>query len=265
LSLLNSIDLTGTNRQVNVNASVSSINGVLSSSTGTAGLTKGGAGTLYLNGANTYTGLTDVTNGTLGGLGSLAGPLTIESSATFSPGTSIGTFTVNNSVTLLGTTLMEINRTNALNADHLTASSIACGGVLTVANLGPALQAGDTFQLFSGSISGAFAITNLPALSDPNLYWDTSALGSGTLKVASNYVAPPAPTILPVYVDGSGNLVLRTATVAGHNYILLSTPSLEGTPVWTQVSTNAGTGGTITLTVPVSLTQPREFFRLDAQ
>jgi hypothetical protein len=56
------------------------------------------------------------------------------------------------------------------------------GGVLTVTNLGPALQGGDSFQLFSaGSLSGAFTATNLPAL-NPGLAWSFNP-SSGVLSV----------------------------------------------------------------------------------
>jgi autotransporter-associated beta strand protein len=84
------------------------------------------------------------------------------------------------------------------------------------------------------------------------------------LNVTSNSVAP-TPTILPVYGDGLGNVVLRTATSAGYNYLLLSTTNLTAPVTWVTNSTTAGSGGTITNTVPVTLTQPNQFFRYQAQ
>ena len=50
-------------------------------------LQKKGAGTLLLNGTSTFTGLTTVTAGTLGGNGTLSGPLRVSSDATLAPGT----------------------------------------------------------------------------------------------------------------------------------------------------------------------------------
>ena len=260
LALANPMDLNGTSRSISVDASVANINATISDSAAAgAGLTKNGAGTLNLNAVNSYTGTTEVAGGTLGGTGTLAGPLTIDAAATLSPGASVGTFTVNNSVSLNGTVVMEINRTNAQNADLLAASSVSFGGALTVNNLGPALQAGDTFHLFGGSISGSFTLTNLPALGG-SLTWNTSALNTtGTITVAGGIAS--SPTILGPYIDGFGNLVIRTVTQSGYNYLLLSTTNLTLPITWITNSTTAGTGATITNTVPVNPAQPTKFFR----
>jgi len=69
LTLVNGIDLNGATRTVNVNASgtgaEAEIAGVIANGSGTAGLVKGGAGTLRLTAPNTYTGGTTVNAGTL--------------------------------------------------------------------------------------------------------------------------------------------------------------------------------------------------------
>ena len=115
----NSVNLNGGARTINVFASETNkaiLSGVLSDTVGGSKLTKAGSGTLILSGVNTYTGLTDVTAGTLGGTCTLAGPLNVATAGKVSPGPSIstiGTFTVNNSVTLLGSTFMKLNRSNA--------------------------------------------------------------------------------------------------------------------------------------------------------
>ena len=113
---------------------------------------------------------------------------------------------------------MELNRTNTPNADLISTATLSFGGVLTVTNMGSALQAGDSFQLFSGSLSGMFAATNLPALSPTNLFWDTSKLISqGIISVALESAA--VPVILPPSWNGT-NLILQAGSQTGFNYVL---------------------------------------------
>ena len=54
------------------------------------GLTKQGTGTLYLNGTNTYLGLTTVSEGTLGGTGTVTGSISVANGATLAPGVAAG-------------------------------------------------------------------------------------------------------------------------------------------------------------------------------
>lgn len=76
---------------------------------------------------------------------------------------------------------------------------------------------------------------------------------------------PSSPTIEPVYRDGSGNLVVRTTTVSGWNYVLESASALQSPITWTPVLTNAGSGGVITNLVPVNPATPKQFFRYRLQ
>ena len=158
--------------------------------TGAFSVTKEGPGVLQLNAANTFTGGLNVNGGTLGGNGSIGSVLTVGSGGTLQPGTGgtdIATLTVSNAVALSGTAQMVINRTNAQTASRLVASSsLSFGGALVVTNVGPALQAGDTFTLFTAdSMSHKFNFTNLPPLG-AWLAWNTAQLTfSGVISVVA--------------------------------------------------------------------------------
>src|SRR5207249_4942170 len=128
------------------------------------------------------------------GNGVISGPVTVNGS--LSPGSSLGTLTINNTLTLSGTTVMELDTGASPNSDRVTGlTSVTYGGTLTVNNIGPALAGGEIFTLFSaGSYSGSFGTLNLPSLGT-GLNWFTGNLG----------------------VDGS--LIVNRAPVAGNtNY-----------------------------------------------
>lgn len=274
------------------------IGSIVDGDTGTLGVNKKGDGSWTLDVGGSYTGDTKVEGGTLtfgsgsapiaslsiqllnnatlnvsalpGGLilassQSLSGQGTVQGNVTtagaISPGASVGTLTISGTLALSGTTVLELNRTNSPNADLLSAAGITFGGTLTVTNIGPALQAGDTFNLFDGTLSSAFAATNLPALSSPNFYWDTSLLNSqGILRVASN--VPPPPAIQPPGLDGT-NLVFKVHTESGFSYVVEASPTVSPAS-WTGIQTNTG-GGVLTFTIPVDPANPQRFLRIRVQ
>jgi hypothetical protein len=227
------------------------------------GTTVANGGTLLVNGVLNG-GAVAVNASILGGSGTILGSVGVTGGV-LAPGNSgIGTLTVSNSVTLdsASTNLMEINRTNAQNASLLSATSVTFNsGTLTVNNIGPTnLQAGDTFNLFTGgTISGTFAVTNLPALPSTNLYWNTSLLSSGIIKVASSGVS--TPTITSPATSGTNFTLQVAASQSGFNYVLQATPSLSPA-TWTNISTNAGTGGTLNFTNPITPGNRQMFFRI---
>jgi autotransporter-associated beta strand protein len=276
------------------------LSGVLS---GAGALTKTGGGTLTLSGANTYTGNTIVTNGTLAlsGSGSIAnsaniilatgaaldvsqtpsglltlangqtltgggvvnGSVTTVANSTIVPGglSVAGTLTVTNTATLGGNTIMLLN--NAGNSSQLTATNINYGGTLTVSNIGPALAAGNSFNLFTAAgYSGAFANIILPAL-PAGLGWNTNALNtSGTLSVV--VTASPQIGAISISGDGSGLIFGGTGGVANANYYLLATTNLA-MPLanWTPVLTNQfDSNGDFNFTNGMDTNLPQGFYRL---
>lgn len=119
------------------------------------------------------------------GSGSILGKLNLLAGSKLNPGDAIGTLTVQSDITMAGTLVMELNRTNAQPNDKLVSSSgtISGGGTLTVTNLGPALQGGDVFQLFNQPVSG-FTTLVLPAVPAGSV-WQTNLSLNGSIRVVS--------------------------------------------------------------------------------
>lgn len=198
--------------------------------TGGGGLTKIGNGVLSLNGINTYTGLTAVSAGSLGGTGVVSGPVTISATGTLAPGNSIGTLTISNSLTLAGNVVIELDSSAPQSNDVVNVTgSLAYGGTLTPTNLGPALVAGDSFQIFSPGGSGSITVAGLPGV---GLNWNFSP-ASGVLSVVAppsgntnsdlaNLLLTPLGTLSPTFVS---NVLSYTATESYANSPITVTPT----------------------------------------
>jgi autotransporter-associated beta strand protein len=199
----------------------STLNGVIGG--GFVSITKIGGGTLTLNGNNTYTGNTTVNAGsllvngqidsasvivnstaTLGGNGVISGSVVVQNGATLSPGASIGTLTLSDTLTLAGNTIMELNKTGGTLTNDLVkgVSTLTYGGTLTVTASGTALAENDSFNLFDATtFAGSFTTLTLPSL-PACLVWDTSKLSvDGTIKVTHETVKPVIGTITATEVQ----------------------------------------------------------------
>ena len=232
----------------------------LTSSGGT--LTKLGAGTLTLTGANTYSGATLIGNGTLAinnasgsatgtgivtvqnggtltGAGTLAGFVTVAAGGKFGPGNPLGVLTISNNLSLASgsTAYFQVQHLPLTNNSVNVSGTMTQDGTLIVTNSGAAaFIAGDSFKLFSATgYAGAFSSFNLPVLNG-GLFWSTSRLtADGTLGVV--WTNPPA--IRSVAMSG-GNLVLQgTNGTPNWNYTVLSSTNLT-LPLaqWTATATN---------------------------
>jgi hypothetical protein len=98
---------------------------------------------------------------------------------------------------MVGTLVMELNRTNAQPNDKLvsTSGTIYGGGTLTITNLGLALQGGDAFPLFNQPVSGFSAMT-LPLL-NAGLVWQNNLALDGSIRVVSTNATSIAIVMSP--------------------------------------------------------------------
>jgi fibronectin-binding autotransporter adhesin len=196
---------------------------------------------------------------TLKGSGGLNGNLVTLAGSIVNPGASIGTLTVANNATLGGTLLLEVNRASAPNSDRLTVSgTLTAGGTLAVTNIGGALQANDTFPLFSAGVSG-FTVS-LPATDLVNgvtYTWQNDVAANGSVKVLT--VTPITSPTLGVSQTGN-NL---NFSWSGPFKLQSQTNSLS-VGVSANWSDYPG-GGTSPVSVTINPANPTVFFRLSLQ
>lgn len=171
----------GTNTLLLLNASDHLFAGSI---TGTGSLSKLGAGTLFLSGASTFTGTTTVQQGALELVnGSLAAPVVVTASATFSgigslsnllvgsngivsPGTSVtpvGTLDVNGDLSFFSDSTFALDIGADGRSDRINATRVATllGGTISINALDPttSYQQDQTYTVLSaaGGVSGTFA------------------------------------------------------------------------------------------------------------
>lgn len=231
------------------------------SSTG-GGLTKIGAGTLYLDLAQTYTGPTFVNAGTLAGVGSIAGPVTINPGGNLGigdAGSAAGVFGINNSVTFHGQATFRIDKTGGnRTSDQLNSVTTAnYGGTLVITNVttdGTPLALGDTFNLVSATThNGTF--NTIVGSAGPGLGF---SFANGVLTVVNGVASNP--TNLTFSVSG-GTLTLSWP--ADHlGWILQSQTNSLSTGITTHWFDIGGSSSVTSVNYGLGSTNPTVFYRL---
>lgn len=229
------------------------------------------SGTLLVNGANGSSVITVVTNATLGGLGSIGGPVFIQPGGKLAPGIGtrgaltnvIGTLTAGGAASVSGAVVMKINRDASPNSDKFVAPSVTVnsGATLTVTDIGSTnFVAGDTFTLFSTAISGAFSTVTLPTLPASNLYWTNKLALDGSIAVATAGSVNPNSTNITASVSG-GTLTLSWPQ--DHTgWTLQAQTNPPGMGLGTNWFNVSGSDSTNSVSFPISTTNGSVFYRL---
>ena len=206
LTLQNKIDLNGSTRTINVFSQTAVISGDIRTGSGTAGITKTGAGTLILSGTNTYNGPTTVS----------AGTLTLSSSAAVG-GTS--------QIILSGTSRLEINAASTSLARLAAGSGVPLGTFLKYSQT----------QSAAGTTNGPGLIRGTVEINLTNVNPDyTLDLGSDSVflnLVAATYTSP---------ITLSGNASINSSTAAFTLGTGGITASTAGTKTLTITGSNTG-------------------------
>ncbi|MCW1913164.1 autotransporter-associated beta strand repeat-containing protein [Luteolibacter sp. GHJ8] len=151
------------------------------------GLTKLGAGTLYLSGFNSYTGLTTVSAGALGGAGFIDGSVQVATGASIAPGNPTGILEVDGNVNFATGSNFAVTINNA---NPTPAGELDVNGTLNLANANLTLTGTPTLPVYIiasyGTLSGGFASTpTLPA----GYTLQTNYLGNNQIAI----VRPASP------------------------------------------------------------------------
>jgi autotransporter-associated beta strand protein len=238
----------GASRTVTTSGGILTVGGIISGSS--YNLTKAGTGVLIFSGANTYTGTTTISNGTLalGAANRISNSSNIIlSGGTFSTGTStgydetVGTLSLQSNSTIalgIGSHILNFSASNGVSWTGSTVLTIT-GWTGTIGNC----SAGTAGRILVGSANTALTVDQLAQIkfNISGVDYPARLLSTGelvpTLKLSID--------IIGIQTEGVGFSVTVTAKDFNNNSIALGTNT-----VITLTSTNAITGtttGTITI------------------
>ncbi|TAL04376.1 MAG: hypothetical protein EPO07_05185 [Verrucomicrobia bacterium] len=239
------------------------------------GVTKVDAGTWTLTGASTTVGTLTTSGGTLVLNGGWTGPAVINTNATltgaggatnvtvnaggkFVPGAygSVGSFSVSNALTMAGSVYVSLNRSLAQSNTVVavgTSASASAGSSLIVSNLGPALVAGDKFQLFTQPVANG----NLMTITSP-----AGVTLANTLSVdGSIRVVATNPTNITSTVSGSEITLSWPDDHTGWT-LQSNVVSVVASNSWFELPPGNGSRATNAAVITIDPNQANVFFRL---
>jgi fibronectin-binding autotransporter adhesin len=249
--------------------------------TRTAAITKIGAGSFTLTGANTHTGPTLVNGGTLfvnnttgsgtgtnyvvvndggtlGGTGFIFGPVTNYAGGTISPGSNgVGQLTFRNNLFLSAGSAVNFDVGTA--SDKLVVSnSLVLNGTFNVSSNAGFSFGTNTVMTYGGALSGTLPIV-VAKPAGCSILVNTNTAGQIKLMVQTFVM----PTISNVSLSG-GKIVLSGKGSTNDFYYVMTTTNLSLTTVdWTCLATNRfGLDGTFNFTNAVNPALPQTFYRL---
>jgi len=242
---------TGSSMQIgtyNVATNVQVYDGAISGSTCVFNVA--GAGSVYLNAANTYPSNTIVTAGFLAGSGSIAGPLLVTNSS-IGGGSQIGigTFTVNSYLSYSNANvLIRVNKSLVQSNDLISVTGLITNngagtgvGTVTITNIGTvALAVGDTFQIFNKAVTNGAVMTVTGG--GTGVTWNNNLAVNGSVQVASIPipVLTNSPTITSFTLQNSNVAISGTnGTVGANAYLLMGTNITEPLGQWQTVATDS--------------------------
>ena len=200
------------------------------------------SGTTFDASARVDGALTLASGQTLSGSGTVVGILNSPSGSTVSPGASMGTISVTGDTTLRGDTVMAISKAGSvLSGDQLAVTGLLdLGGTLKVTYSGDALQAGDTFVLFTaGAFNNEFTDVQLPSVT--GVVWTNMTAIDGTVQVLSASV-PTQPTVSSTVPLSDGTFQLNFSGPAGYGYSVRASDDIN-LPIGSWEVLNTGTFG----------------------
>ena len=183
------IDLGGGTRTFTVADGLAPIDMYIDAVITNGALTKAGAGTLFLNGDQTYNGLTTVAAGTLAGFGNIGGSGGgLVNSGTVAPGGvgSLGTFTIHGDFTNNAGGTIAIDAGGAAHDLLVVTGTAHLNGTLTVTKFGTEMTPGQTFQIIQAGIYNPQGIM-LNAVNFADLIGFNPATGFLTDEGAGSY------------------------------------------------------------------------------